>query len=72
MIKSMTKWKRLRQTIRTIITKNNENDDEKSLSCASDKSTRLILFQFLNYFRFWRLDLWNHDLITFIKESRWD
>ena len=34
----MTKRKQLKQTIQTIITKNNKNDDERSLSCAFDKS----------------------------------
>ena len=47
----MTKRRRLKQAIRTTITKNNENDDERSLSCAFNKSIRLMLFQSLNYFR---------------------
>ena len=34
----MTKRRRLKQAIQTTIIKNNENDDEKSLSCAFDKS----------------------------------
>ena len=34
----MTKRKRLKQAIQTTITKDNENDDKKSLSCAFNKS----------------------------------
>ena len=33
----MTKRKRLKQAIRTTITKDNENDDERSLFCAFNK-----------------------------------
>ena len=34
----MIKRKRLKQAIRITIRKNNENDNEKSLFCAFDKS----------------------------------
>ena len=51
MIKSITKRKRLRQTIQTIITKNNKNNDKRLLFYAFNKSIWLMLFQSLIYFR---------------------
>ena len=47
----MIKRRRLKQAIQTIIMKNSENDDEKSLFYAFDKSVQLMLFQSLNYFK---------------------